>query len=576
MNQMSIKTKLLVGFTVLMCTIVAMGFYSLYSLSTVNQKTVEITSSWMRGIEILNAVVDDTNTARRTEFNHLISKDAASMTKQENVIAESKQEVEKHIVEYIRLIESAQYNSEAERQKDIHSMELIQVLWKNYLSQCETTIAFSRAGDTEKGGDYAVGTSYEAYLKLLKALEELIAFNVNGANLASAESEKIYTANRMITVAVLILSVLVGMVIAYFLIANIRKSILELARVSKAVGTGILTVRAEVFSGDELGQLATEYNLMIQNVRGLIQQIQNTAEQVAASSEELTANADQSAQVTQQIAQNISAVSAESDRQTAAVDSTTTVVQEMSGGIEQAARNANTSAENAVHVAERSKEGGAVIGKAVTQMSNIETTVNNSAAVVITLGERSKEIGQIVETISGIAGQTNLLALNAAIEAARAGEQGRGFAVVAEEVRKLAEQSQEAAERIATLIATIQGETEKAVVAMQAGTQEVRIGSTVVKDAGDAFAQLAAMAVNISTQVQDISATMQELSSGAGQIVNSVKGVDSASRIIATESQTVAAATEEQSASMEEIASSSQNLAKLAQDLQLAAGKFEV
>ena len=76
-------------------------------------------------------------------------------------------------------------------------------------------------------------------------------------------------------------------------------------------------------------------------------------------------------------------------------------------------------------------------------------------------GSKSDEIGGIVETITGIAEQTNLLALNAAIEAARAGEQGRGFAVVAEEVRKLAEESQQAAGTIAALIGEIQHETAR-------------------------------------------------------------------------------------------------------------------
>ena len=209
-------------------------------------------------------------------------------------------------------------------------------------------------------------------------------------------------------------------------------------------------------------------------------------------------------------------------------------------------------------------------------MTYIEQTVNNSAQVVAKLGERSKEIGQIVDTISGIAGQTNLLALNAAIEAARAGEQGRGFAVVAEEVRKLAEQSQDAAKKIATLISEIQGDTDKAVLAMSEGTREVKIGTEVVTAAGYAFEEIEVMVTEVSNQVKEISAAVQQMASSSQQIVSSVKEIDELSKNAAGEAQTVSAATEEQSASMEEIASSSQSLAKMAQDLQEAVSKFRV
>lgn len=380
--------------------------------------------------------------------------------------------------------------------------------------------------------------------------------------------------------AMLIISavcLLIAVVAIIFFAKQFVKPILLIRDECLLLAQGDLREReTKISSEDEIGQLSKGFQDMRINLRDLIRKVHSQSEQLAASSEELTASADQSAQAATQVAISITDVAAGAEEQLSVANKTSAVVEQMSASIQQVAATTNEVAEQSVLAANKANEGNKSVNEAVTQMIQIEQTVNTSAKAVAELGERSKEIGQIVATISGIAGQTNLLALNAAIEAARAGEQGRGFAVVAEEVRKLAEQSQEATKQIASLIGEIQGGTDKAVLAMDDGTREVKLGAEVVNAAGLAFQEIVILINQVSIQVRQISSATQQMAIGSQQIVGSVNQIDALSKKATEEAQMVSAATEEQSASMEEIASSSQSLANLAMDLQEAVSKFRV
>jgi len=113
-------------------------------------------------------------------------------------------------------------------------------------------------------------------------------------------------------------------------------------------------------------------------------------------------------------------------------------------------------ANNASTIADKSESEGnsgkVVMTEAISSVMMLVSSVNDAGEIVETLGDESKSIRGIIAVIKGVAEQTNLLALNAAIEAARAGDQGRGFAVVADEVRSLANQTQNSAEKIDTII----------------------------------------------------------------------------------------------------------------------------
>ncbi|SDF18340.1 methyl-accepting chemotaxis protein [Sporomusa acidovorans] len=365
--------------------------------------------------------------------------------------------------------------------------------------------------------------------------------------------------------------------IGFYFSRNLAKKMIILTESAAKIANGDLTQKEiSVHSQDEVGQLAKTFYSMQGSLHNLICQMSQTSEQLASSSEQISGSIDQMNQVTTHIASSVTDVASGASEQAAVTNDTAAVVERMSAGIQQVAANTNQLALHSGQVADKAQNGGQAVTEAVTQMENIENTVNTSAKVVAELGERSKEIGQIVDTISNIAGQTNLLALNAAIEAARAGEQGRGFAVVADEVRNLAEQSHEAAKRIATLIGEIQGDTDRAVVAMSDGTREVKTGTEVVNTVGATFREITELVTQVSDQVKEISAALQQLATGSQQIVDSVKKVDELSKQSTDRSQSVLAATEEQLSSMEEVATSSRALATLANKLQAMVDKFQI
>lgn len=342
------------------------------------------------------------------------------------------------------------------------------------------------------------------------------------------------------------------------------------------LGNGELRNKISLNASGELGQLANEVDQTIDKIRDVISNVAKHSEHIAASSEEMTAGAEQSAQASNQVAASIMEVAERVNGQLKLVDSTVIVVEKISNEIQKVATNTMIVSASAETTERAANDGEQSIEKAVSQMAVIEQKTNETAIVIGELEEKSQQIGQIVEAISAIAGQTNLLALNAAIEAARAGEAGRGFAVVADEVRKLAEQSQEFAKQIATLIAEIQQKTNNAVLFMNEGKKQVSTGSEVVSLAGKSFREIIHMIKEMSNQIHEISAVTQEITSETENVVNAVRGIDEESKKIAEQTETVSAATEEQSASMVEISTASQSLAEMAEDLQEIIKMFKI
>lgn len=381
----------------------------------------------------------------------------------------------------------------------------------------------------------------------------------------------------------MIMSIVISIIVVLMLCAatwvifkkRIDEPLHELMEASRKVADGNLNVEINVKSEDEIGRLAVSVKDMTDSIRKVIEEVNSMSQQVSAASEELFATAEQSSNSMSEIAGMVKSVSNGARKQEDQVISSVNSMQEITdtiNNVDRVVEDTRRATSDSINAMQANRES---MQQATGQMHRISQRIGEAQTAIVTLGEHSKEIGQIVETISGIASQTNLLALNAAIEAARAGEQGRGFAVVAEEVRKLAEQSQEAAERVAQLIHTSAVYTDKAVAEMDSSTQEVVKGSETIDNTSRLFEQLVDHVHQVSNGMGEVSRRMAQISEANSEVIRNSEELKGIALETASETELISESIDVQQSAQADVTSASQSLAELAQALQKVIGRFK-
>ncbi len=396
------------------------------------------------------------------------------------------------------------------------------------LTEMGTTLQFDEDGDTLIT-DYN-GDLFEYVDPIAEQIATLINLQLKIAKQERESAQQVYDESFSVSITVGIIASIIMVASGVWVGRTISVPLNELRHsIETADRDKDLTVKVCIEQSDEIGQVASAFQRMMDRFRDIIADVGVTSTQL----QEYATSMSNSTQLTRE------GVAV----QTRETDQVATASTEMTHAIEEVSRNAQQAADAANDANRETNDGTQILENTIRSVNKLAERIHSSSEVINRVATDSAAIGSVLDVIRGIAEQTNLLALNAAIEAARAGEQGRGFAVVADEVRSLAQRTQESTQEIQEMIERLQAGTQDAVKSMAEGTEEMQLTVEQAEKAGaslTAISAAVAMITEMNTQIatateeqmsvsQEISRNVVNISDVAKSSEHAVEEVDLAS-----------------------------------------------
>ncbi len=291
---------------------------------------------------------------------------------------------------------------------------------------------------------------------------------------------------------------------------------------------GNLHQEVPVLTDDELGKLAVSYNEALKIIRGFLEKHREVISTVATTVKQIKTSIAEESSSAAELASTASQISAATDELSQSAEELDNMAREMS--------------EVSKLLREQAEQSGTNIFTVLQHLDKLAGRMEEIADKVMKLEEKSEKIGEVLELIKSISDETHILSINAAIEAASAGEHGRRFAVVASEVRRLAEESREAAKSIADIISEVKAATQDSVFATERGLEIAREAKrkadlareglseilTQIKKENEYSTRLALSTAQIRTSSEQMALSLKELYEAAEKARMSISEIEKA------------------------------------------------
>lgn len=417
------------------------------------------------------------------------------------------------------------------------------------------------------------GVNYEKFAVFTKLdkLDWTILVTMHVNEIAEDAHSILYTTLLFGTISLVIV-----IIISLLFSGGLTKYISKLLGNMEKIKEGDFTVRNDIQTKDEIGRLADGFNLMIEdvgkligNVQGLSSEVTMAAQGLAATSEETSASAEEVSRTVEEIAKGATDQASESEKGAA-------LTAHLAESFIMLTNNTEDMLSSANEVADANLKGVNVMKGLQEKTKQNDEATSKIENAIIELDGKTKQIGNILETISSISEQTNLLALNASIEAARAGEHGKGFAVVADEIRKLAEDSRDAADEIKEIVINIQTDSDNTVTIMKEVKERSLEQSHAVNEVNSSFHAISESIDKISGKINSIGEFVTVMNKEKDEIVAAIENISAVSEETAAASEEVSASMQQQSMAVEEVAMAAERLNELSVKLNDEIDKFKI